>query len=262
MQVDDDDAYDEVHVPEQNGSRRRFWQFNDSRPEPEPLLQPSRKQRSPKRRSSSQQPKEVDMSANSLSSGLAEPTPLQTATKEAALVKGEGTEAPYTTPDGWTVINDSLIDSAAQKAEEDLLPRPRSWENGGLRNGSKRSLEGAQEAGSSKGAKHSKRESPERSNAKPEADSSGKEQLPGDAAGAIAVAPDSLPSTVKQAGADQVTPSYKQFYRLSISCRCRQQEQHTNACAHNHALLLPCNDSLPHPLQTSGMKREATRWLT
>ncbi len=195
-------------MPEQSASRRRFWQFNDARPEPEPLLQPSRKQRSPKRKSSSQQPKEVDMSANSLSSRLAEPESLQPAAKEAAHVREEGAEGPYTTPDGWTVINDSLIDSASGKTAEDLLPRPRSMENGGLRNGSRRVLEGAQEVGSSKGAKHSKRESSERSNGKSEAGSSGMEQLPGVTAATIAVASDSLPSTIKQEGAEHFTLSY------------------------------------------------------
>ena len=148
------------------------------------------------------------MSANSLSSRLAEPLSLQPAVSEAPHLAEAGSEGPYTTPDGWTVINDSLIDSAAQKAEEDVLPRPRSWENGDLRNGSKRVLEGAQEVGFSKGAKHSKRESPERSGAKSEANSSGTEQLTGATAGTIAVAADSLPSTVQQAGAEHLTLNY------------------------------------------------------
>ena len=186
LQVDDDeDVYADVSAPEQNGSRRRFWQFNDSRPEPEPLIQPSRKQKSPKRRgpSAAHQPREVNMSGNSLSSRFAEPISWPSTTSETAYATEEGTEDSYTTPDGWTVINDSLIDSASQELEEEGSLGRRSMEHASLGNGTERSLEGAQEVGSSRGAQHSKR-------------------------GTSSLASNGIPSTASQRGAERSIPSY------------------------------------------------------
>ena len=188
-------------MPEENVSRLRFWQFNDSRPEPEPLLQPSRKQKSPKRKSPSQEPREVDLSANSISSRVAEARSSQSTAKEAAQLTEERSEGPYATSDGWTVINDSLMESAPGE-----LRQPRSMES--LKDGSKRYLEGAQEVWSSKGAKHSRREGSERNGSRSVAFDSAEAQQPEAKAGVTSPASEGLPSTAKQRGAEPAIPSY------------------------------------------------------
>lgn len=204
-------------MPKESGSSRRFWQFNDSRPEPEPLLQPSRKQRSSKRKSTSQQPKEVDLSANSLSSRFAEPKPLQSTAKEAAHLTEERIEGPYTTPDGWTVINDSLMDSIPGESGEDNLQRHGSMENVSLRNGNKRYLGEAQEVGSSDGAKHSRREGSERNGSRSGESKTAEEQQPRTKAGATGPASEGFPSTAKQRGAEPAISSYLRIVALPQS---------------------------------------------
>ena len=214
LQVDDEDVYEEASLPEQDGSRRRFWQFNDSRPLPEPLLQPSRKQKSPKRKASSgaQQPREVDMSGSSLSSRFAEAVPLQSATAQAASVTDDGAEGPYTTPDGWTVINDSLIDSAV--------------------------LDRVQESGSSRGAKQSRWESSERDNARSEAVSSAEGQQPEATAGASSLMSDGI-HTAKQRGAEHSLSSCLDC-SPSPALISEKHDLHVIPRRQKYTLLLPC----------------------
>ena len=186
----DDDGDELVDGRQQRGQKRRFWQFNDSRPEPEPLIQPARKQKASKRKASlsAQQPKEVDMSANSLS-GSARPESAQLTAEQGIDATEEQTEGLFTTPDGWTVINDSLTDGASSGSEEDILPGSASLEEVSLL---------AQEAGSSTGVKHSN--GSERSEAMPRAFNFAEEQLPEASAAASFKASGRVQAAAKQKG--------------------------------------------------------------
>ena len=183
----DDEVHGEEDGHQQRGQKRRFWQFNDSRPEPEPLIQPARKHKASKRRAglSTQQPKEVDMSASSLSSRSAKPGVGQLMAEQGTRATAEQTEALYTTPDGWTVINDSLADSASNVSEEDA--------------------EYAQGGGSSTDGKHG--DSSERSEAVLEAFDSAKEQPP--EAAATSKAPEEIQATAKQKGVDPTPATWQ-----------------------------------------------------
>ena len=207
LQVYDDVCEDR---PDQRGQKRRFWQFNDSRPEPEPLLQPSRKQKAPKRKGShsTQQPKVVDMSASSLSSRSAKAKSAQLTTEQAASPTEEGIEGPYTTPDGWTVINDSLVNSASRGAEEDILPGSVGKANVSLQRAYMVAAEGAQDVDSSTGVNDSGSQSIEPGKAWPEAVTFAEEQLPEATAAARFKAPERIQSTAKQKGTEHPKPSH------------------------------------------------------
>lgn len=150
-------------MPDQSGQKKRFWQFNGSRTQPDqPDQQPSKQKASKQKDPSTQPPTEMDMSQNSLSSHSMHNAELdhepdsQPAEEEVILLTEGGVGGPFKFSDGWTVINDSLDESFTPESDPDTPGLLHSVEDVILTRTYLKIVGGSEEVGASKGPQHSK----------------------------------------------------------------------------------------------------------